>query len=119
MRASQKDSLAHLAALLRERNRIERLVAETVGRPGERGHVGEFIASVVFDIELHESASAKASWPLPDRTAQRTLRQHHSERALTCVWSVRRGSLSLPRSQPGARCPRCRPRADAGGHAGT
>jgi hypothetical protein len=53
--------LVQLARLLRKRNIIEREIAQLIGRPAERGHIGEFIASRVFDIELHQSASHKAT----------------------------------------------------------
>lgn len=46
-----------LAESLRERNRIDRAIAERIGRPAERGHIGEFIASRIFGIDLHESAA--------------------------------------------------------------
>ncbi|MCH7944852.1 MAG: hypothetical protein IIC73_02380 [Armatimonadetes bacterium] len=36
-------------------------VASIIGRPAERGHIGEFIASRVFNIRLHESAAEKGS----------------------------------------------------------
>lgn len=59
--AAQRAKLLRLAALISERNFLEGQIAELVGRPGERGHVGEFIASLVFDIGLHGAATAKAS----------------------------------------------------------
>lgn len=59
--AATRETLLRLASLIAGRNRVEQQIAEVVGRPGERGHVGEFIAALIFDIELHESAAAKAS----------------------------------------------------------
>lgn len=59
--AAQRAKLLRLAALISEKNLLEGKIAELVGRPAERGHVGEFIASLIFDIRLHESAAAKAS----------------------------------------------------------
>ena len=53
-------SLRRLAELIESRNAVEREIAEIVGRPGEIGHVGEYIASEVFGIELLESASHRA-----------------------------------------------------------
>ncbi len=53
--------LAQLAALLREKNDLDNKIVEIVGRPAQIGHVGEFIASRIFDIELHASASHKGS----------------------------------------------------------
>ncbi len=51
--------LRDLAAAIRRRNVVAEQVASLVGRPALIGHVGEFIASRVFGIELEESASAK------------------------------------------------------------
>ncbi|WP_454778181.1 hypothetical protein [Georgenia muralis] len=46
-----------VAMMLRERNALEAELAEVVGRPPLTGHLGEWIASQVFDIELERSAS--------------------------------------------------------------
>ncbi len=54
-------SLQALADLLHERNEIDRQIAETIGRPVERGHVGEFIAADVFNIRLEDSATNKGN----------------------------------------------------------
>ena len=51
--------LSQLAELIKARNEVERGIAEVIGRPGLIGHVGEFIASEIFSIELLESASHK------------------------------------------------------------
>ena len=51
------DVLRRLAELLDLRNANEREIAEIIGRPGELGHVGEFIAAQIFDIELESSAN--------------------------------------------------------------
>ena len=52
--------LAELAKLIRERNWIAGEITQIIGRPGQIGHVGEYIASQVFAIRLEESASMKA-----------------------------------------------------------
>jgi hypothetical protein len=52
--------LAQIAALLHERNGIDRRIAAMTGRPMAAGHLGEWIASAVFDIELENSAVAEA-----------------------------------------------------------
>lgn len=52
--------LKTLAHLLSQRNRIDRGIAGVLGRPAERGHIGEFLASRVFDITLESSATTKA-----------------------------------------------------------
>jgi hypothetical protein len=54
------DQLAQLAALLSERNKIDAVIAGVIGRPMTSGHLGEWIAARVFDIELDASASATA-----------------------------------------------------------
>lgn len=55
---SYKD-LGKLAELIKRRIKIDSEIARIINRPAERGHVGEFIASVVFDIELEKSATRK------------------------------------------------------------
>lgn len=54
------DLLAEIARLLHERNRIDARIAEIIHRPMTSGHLGEWVASHVFGIELEQSASAKA-----------------------------------------------------------
>lgn len=55
------NELAKLAELIKTRNRTEAEITALTGRPGQIGHIGEFIASKIFDISLHESASHKGS----------------------------------------------------------
>lgn len=55
------ERLAHLAALLRQRNILDAEIASVLGRPALSGHIGELIAAAVFDIELHPSATHKGS----------------------------------------------------------
>ena len=50
-----------LAASIKQRNAIDKEVSKIIGRPAERGHIGEFVAAEIFDIELHESATHKGS----------------------------------------------------------
>ena len=47
-------NLERLAELLRERNRVSTKIAALIGRPALNSHVGEYIASQVFDIELYD-----------------------------------------------------------------
>lgn len=54
------DDLQKLADLLHERNRLDAEIARLVGRPASRGHIGEFIASRFFGIDLEKSAANKA-----------------------------------------------------------
>jgi hypothetical protein len=53
--------LEKLATLLRQRNEIDREIASMIHRPAIVSHIGEYIASRVFDIELHSSAVHKFS----------------------------------------------------------
>ena len=52
------DSLARAAALLHERNAIDAELAELIDRPMTSGHLGEWIAAQIFNIELEPSAAA-------------------------------------------------------------
>jgi len=64
-----------LAKLIKDKNKIENEIAEIIGRPSLIGHVGEYIASEIFDIELNLSATTKGmdglfkSGHLKDKTA--------------------------------------------------
>jgi len=49
--------LLRLAGLLSARNLIDGQIAGVVQRPALAGHIGEFIASLVFGIELASSAT--------------------------------------------------------------
>ena len=49
------DELTALAELIRRRNAVERDISAITGRPALIGHVGEFIASRIFAIELEQS----------------------------------------------------------------
>jgi hypothetical protein len=53
------NEVEQLADLIRERNDVAKRITELIGRPAQIGHVGEWIASKVFDIELEGSAVAK------------------------------------------------------------
>ncbi len=52
--------LTELTALLQARNRLDSRIAALIGRPMTAGHLGEFIASRLFAIELEASACAAA-----------------------------------------------------------
>ncbi len=54
------DNLAQLAELIKKRNLIERDITALIGRPAQIGHIGEYIASRIFHIELEKSASRKS-----------------------------------------------------------
>lgn len=53
------EELTQLAELIRKKNEVEKRITNIIGRPAIIGHVGEFIASRIFNIQLEESASAK------------------------------------------------------------
>ena len=54
----EMDSLAQAAILLRQRNAIDVKLARLIHRPMTSGHLGEWIAAQIFDIELEASAVA-------------------------------------------------------------
>jgi predicted RNase H-like nuclease len=58
---SLESELEQLASLLHERNEVDARIARLTGRPCQIGHLGEFIASRVFGIELHMSAAHAGS----------------------------------------------------------
>ncbi len=53
------NSLDQFAALLQQRNQIDSQIGRIIGRPASTGHIGEWIAAQIFDIELATSASNK------------------------------------------------------------
>ncbi len=57
----EKIPIQDLANLLSKRNVIDFEISQIIGRPAEKGHVGEYIASQIFDIELSDSATNKGS----------------------------------------------------------
>lgn len=52
--------LEDLARMIHARNAIDDKVSKIIGRPAEKGHVGEYIASKVFGITLEHAATQKA-----------------------------------------------------------
>lgn len=61
MDITEQDLLQRLSALLKQRNAIEGQIAAIIGRPAHPGHIGEFVASRIFNIDLAESAVNKGS----------------------------------------------------------
>lgn len=59
--AEATDPLPVLAQLLRRRAAIDVEIADVIRRPTYLGHIGEFIASRIFDIELHPNAAHPGS----------------------------------------------------------
>jgi hypothetical protein len=51
--------LERLAKLIHDKNKTDNEIAEIIGRPSLIGHVGEYIASEIFKIELEPSATEK------------------------------------------------------------
>ena len=51
--------LEKLAKLIKQRNAVEKEITSIIGRPASIGHLGEYIASRIFNIKLSESASQK------------------------------------------------------------
>jgi hypothetical protein len=54
------DEVAHIARLLSQRNAIDAAIAAVIHRPMTAGHLGEWIAAQIFDIELEQSAATAA-----------------------------------------------------------
>ncbi len=52
--------LVYLAGLIEQRNEIAGKITALIARPAQIGHIGEYIASKIFDIKLQDSASAKS-----------------------------------------------------------
>ena len=55
------DELIQLASYIKERNQTELRIMELINRPAAIGHIGEYIASKIFRINLESSASNKGS----------------------------------------------------------
>jgi hypothetical protein len=53
------DDFQNLAALLRQMNAIGEEISRIIQRPALTGHLGEFVASRVFNIDLEPSANSK------------------------------------------------------------
>jgi hypothetical protein len=54
------NDLRHLADLIKRRNELEREITALIGRPAQIGHLGEYIASRIFNIKLVVSAAHKS-----------------------------------------------------------
>jgi hypothetical protein len=52
--------LQGLASFIKIRNVVDEEIARTIGRPAHSGHIGEFVAAAIFDIELNADAAFKA-----------------------------------------------------------
>jgi hypothetical protein len=49
--------MSRLVGLVRKRNEIDGKIASVIGCPAEKDHVGKFLASCLFDIEIESSAT--------------------------------------------------------------
>ena len=58
---SDLEQMQRLAELVRQKNHADGRIAEVISRPATTGHFGEFIASEIFGIELHDSAAERGS----------------------------------------------------------
>ncbi|WP_203930306.1 hypothetical protein [Virgisporangium ochraceum] len=56
----QDQELRTVAGLLHERNVIDKKIAGIIERPMTAGHLGEWIAAKIFDIDLEQTATSKA-----------------------------------------------------------
>ena len=54
-------SLQKIAELIKTRNRIDDSISKIIERPACASHVGEFVASRIFDLTLHQAATHKGS----------------------------------------------------------
>jgi hypothetical protein len=49
-----------LASYIKIRNVVDEEISRTIGRPAHAGHIAEFVAAAIFDIELMTNAAHKA-----------------------------------------------------------
>jgi hypothetical protein len=84
-----EEDLRKIASLLRERNVIDEKIAAVIHRPMTAGHLGEWIASQVFDIELATSAVAAA---IDGRFRAGPLQGH----TVNVKWYLKRAQCSAP-----------------------
>ena len=49
--------LENLSEILKKRNVLDDEISRIIGYPAEKGHIGEFIASRIFNITLNKSAT--------------------------------------------------------------
>ncbi len=59
--SSYSMTIKDLANLISKKNIMDTGISKIIKRPTEKGHVGEYIASQIFDIELSDSATNKGS----------------------------------------------------------
>lgn len=77
-----EDRLKSIALLLQARNDIEARIADIVGRPHAHGHLSDWIAAQIFDIELEPTAHpAVDGWFRSGPLAERTVNIKHYHRS--------------------------------------
>jgi hypothetical protein len=77
-----EDALKSIAMLLRHRNEIDARIADIVGRPVVHGHLSDWIAAQIFDIELEPAANkAVDGWFRSGPLAGRTVNVKHYPRS--------------------------------------
>ena len=115
----QDEPIRRIAQLLHERNAIDAEIAARMHRPMTSGHLGEWIASEIFDIELEPSAVAAGidgsfrSGPLQGRTVnvkwylKREGLLDTSESVRLDYYLVLAGPLSAAASSRGSTRPWC------------
>lgn len=59
VRGGNVNSLEELAGFIKQWNAIGSQISAVTGRPALPGHIAEFVAATIFDIELLQSASQK------------------------------------------------------------
>jgi hypothetical protein len=84
---SRREDLFTLARLLRTLNTTLAEIGSVLGRPAQVGHAGEFIASIIFDIDLHPSASNK------DHDGYFGSRSPLAGRSVNVKWGTRQDGL--------------------------
>jgi hypothetical protein len=71
---SDTKEIIELATLIRQRNEVATKITRIIGRPALIGHIGEWIAAKIFNIQLEQSAVNKGfdgsfrSGPLINKT---------------------------------------------------
>jgi hypothetical protein len=60
MREGARESVTAVARLVRERDVIDGEITRIINRPAVAGHLGEWLASELFDIDLEPPGSAEA-----------------------------------------------------------
>lgn len=77
------ESLADLAAVIAQRNDIDQAISQIIGCPAHTGHVAEFIAAAIFELDLMPTANHKhfdgtfSEGPLKNQTINVKYRGRH------------------------------------------